>query len=167
MSKHFQLTLESPVGKLRLIASEQALLAVLWQHEGFDRVKIETGSEAPEHPVLQQTSAQLKAYFARELTHFELPLAPEGTEFQLRVWKALQDIPYGETISYGELARRLGDPKASRAVGAANGKNPISIIVPCHRVIGASGKLTGFGGGLEAKARLLALESKQQTLDLF
>ena len=97
-------------------------------------------------------------------TDFDLPLAPEGTEFQRNVWQRLQEIPYGETISYGELARRVGNPKASRAVGAANGQNPIPIVIPCHRVIGANGKLTGFGGGLPTKEALLALEARQLQL---
>ncbi len=101
---------------------------------------------------------QLEAYFAGELTDFSLALAPRGTPFQLSVWQALREIPYGATRSYGELARAIGRPKASRAVGAANGSNPLPIVVPCHRVIGSSGKLTGFGGGLEAKAILLSLE---------
>jgi methylated-DNA-[protein]-cysteine S-methyltransferase len=101
---------------------------------------------------------QLKAYFAGQCRHFDLPLSPAGTEFQRRVWRALRDIPYGETISYGELARRVGNPRASRAVGLANGANPLPIVVPCHRVIGANGTLTGFGGGLPIKRALLALE---------
>jgi methylated-DNA-[protein]-cysteine S-methyltransferase len=107
---------------------------------------------------------QLRAYFAGELTEFDLPLAFEGTEFQLRVWQSLRGIPYGETISYGQLATRLGNPKASRAVGLANGSNPIPIIVPCHRVIGSNGSLVGYGGGLENKKALLALESRQRSL---
>jgi methylated-DNA-[protein]-cysteine S-methyltransferase len=106
----------------------------------------------------QEAIRQLKAYFTGRLHVFDLPLKLEGTPFQLKVWKALQRIPYGETLSYGELARRIGRPGAHRAVGAANGRNPLSIVIPCHRVIGASGKLTGYGGGLEAKERLLALE---------
>jgi len=107
---------------------------------------------------------QLNAYFAGELREFEIPLLMEGTEFQKRVWKALLAIPYGETISYGELAKKIGEPKAVRAVGAANGQNPIPIIVPCHRVIGSDGSLTGFGGGIENKKRLLELESRQRRL---
>ena len=102
--------------------------------------------------------AQLNAYFAGRRTRFDLPLSPAGTEFQRQVWQALRSIPYGETISYGELARRVGNPRASRAVGLANGANPLPIVVPCHRVIGANGTLTGFGGGLPIKRALLALE---------
>jgi methylated-DNA-[protein]-cysteine S-methyltransferase len=107
---------------------------------------------------------QLQEYFAGELREFDIPLLMEGTEFQKRVWKTLQTIPYGETISYGELAKKIGDSKAVRAVGAANGQNPIPIIVPCHRVIGSDGSLTGFGGGIENKRKLLELERGQGTL---
>ena len=107
---------------------------------------------------------QLRAYFAGELETFDLPLAPQGTPFQLGVWRRLCEIPYGQTISYGELARRLGNPNASRAVGLANGSNPIPIVIPCHRVIGSNGKLTGYGGGLPIKEKLLALERRQLRL---
>jgi methylated-DNA-[protein]-cysteine S-methyltransferase len=104
---------------------------------------------------------QLQAYFAGKLTEFELPLILEGTEFQLLVWRNLQKIPYGETVSYGQLANRIGRPEAARAVGLANGSNPLPIIIPCHRVIGSNGELTGFGGGIPIKKKLLALESRQ------
>jgi methylated-DNA-[protein]-cysteine S-methyltransferase len=113
---------------------------------------------------LKEPVRQLRAYFAGELKDFDLPLAPKGTEFQQNVWAELCKIPYGETISYGELARRIGNPNASRAVGLANGSNPIPVVIPCHRVIGANGKLTGYGGGLPIKERLLALEKKQLRL---
>ncbi|PYJ53323.1 MAG: cysteine methyltransferase [Verrucomicrobia bacterium] len=113
---------------------------------------------------LTETIRQLQAYFAGELENFNLPLAPEGTQFQMEVWRRLCDIPYGQTISYGELARRVGNPKASRAVGLANGSNPIPIVIPCHRVIGSNGKLTGYGGGLPIKEKLLALERHQLRL---
>ena len=112
----------------------------------------------------RETIRQLRAYFAGELEAFDLPLAPQGTPFQLAVWKRLCEIPYGETISYGELARRIGNPNASRAVGLANGSNPIPIVIPCHRVIGSNGKLTGYGGGLPIKEKLLALERRQLRL---
>jgi methylated-DNA-[protein]-cysteine S-methyltransferase len=112
------------------------------------------------HPVVTIAIHQLQAYFGGELTEFDVPLAPEGTAFQRTVWKALLEIPYGETRSYGELARSIGNPAAVRAVGAANGRNPIGIIVPCHRVIGSSGKLVGYGGGLPMKQMLLALEAE-------
>jgi methylated-DNA-[protein]-cysteine S-methyltransferase len=119
-----------------------------------------TGGWKRDDAALSEARAQLQAYFAGELRGFELPLAAEGTPFQQRVWRALCDIPYGETISYGELARRIGQPAAARAVGLANGQNPIAIVVPCHRVIGANGSLTGYGGGLERKRWLLAHESR-------
>lgn len=109
---------------------------------------------------------QLDSYFTGELDNFDLPLAPQGTEFQQSVWQALREIPYGETWSYGQLAQHIGRPKASRAVGAANGVNPIPVIIPCHRVIGSSGKLTGFGGGLETKEYLLGLESERMAPSL-
>ncbi len=113
---------------------------------------------------MKEAASQLRSYFAGELQEFDLPLAPEGTPFQREVWEQLCRIPYGETISYGELARRIGNPKACRAVGLANGSNPISIVIPCHRVIGSNGKLTGYGGGLATKEKLLALEQKQLRL---
>ena len=118
----------------------------------------------PPTRILKETIRQLRAYFSGKLEQFDLPLAPEGTPFQLEVWRRLCEIPYGETISYGELARRIGNPNASRAVGLANGSNPIAIIIPCHRVIGSNGKLTGYGGGLPIKERLLALERRQLRL---
>jgi len=112
-----------------------------------------------DHPILALAESQLREYFAGKRTVFDIPLAPEGTEFQKLCWQQLARIPYGQTISYGEQARRLGRPNSARAVGAANGKNPIGIIIPCHRVIGASGNLTGFAGGIETKRKLLVLEA--------
>lgn len=117
-----------------------------------------SGQESPDLPVFQDTKAQLTAYLSRQRTAFDLPLTIQGTPFQKAVWSELTKIPYGQTISYGALATRLGNPKAARAVGLANGKNPLSVIVPCHRVVGAQGELTGYGGGLERKEALLALE---------
>ncbi len=143
----------TPVGDLLLTASEDALTG-LWF--GVQPVP---GSRDDSTPVLAAARDQLGEYFAGERTSFDLPLAPSGTDFQLRVWEQLRLIPYGTTVSYGELARRLGAPSASRAVGAANGRNPIAIVVPCHRVIGADGSLTGFGGGMDAKRVLLDLET--------
>ena len=120
--------------------------------------------EKPDHPLLLETSRQLREYFAGSRRTFDLPLEFRGTEFQRRAWSALLTIPYGETRTYGQMAEQIGNPTAVRAVGAANGRNPISIIAPCHRVIGMNGDLTGFGGGLDAKARLLSLEAPQKQL---
>ena len=150
----------SPVGKLKLIASTHALVAVLWERERPDRVKLHTPVLAPEHPILIETERQLTEYFAGARTEFDLPLAPSGSEFQKKVWLALRKLPLGQTRSYLDLAKALGSTAAARAVGLANGKNPLSIIVPCHRVIGSDGSLTGFAGGIEAKAALLAFEAK-------
>ena len=154
--------MESPVGRLLVAGSAAGLQYVLFG---------EGRSEVGPQPGWQQKSAalaapirQLRAYFAGELRRFDLPLAPEGTPFQQCVWRELLQIPYGETISYGELARRIGKPSASRAVGLANGSNPISIVIPCHRVIGSNGKLTGYGGGLKTKEWLLALERGQMEM---
>lgn len=149
----------SPVGELTLVASETGLVAVLWEHDDFDRVRLGEMVEDDRHPVLIAAAEQLGAYFAGKRTAFDLPLDLRGTDFQKRVWGALLTIPFGETRSYGEIARAIGRPSASRAVGAANGRNPISIIAPCHRVIGSNGSLTGFAGGIEAKRLLLGLES--------
>lgn len=153
----------SPVGMLTLVARGSALAAVLWERERENRVRLGPLSEDNFHPVLLETEKQLNEYFAGERSQFDLPLDFQGTEFQKQVWQALLEIPYGETRSYGQIALSIGNPKSVRAVGAANGKNPISIIAPCHRVIGASGALTGFAGGLEVKARLLALEGHSLT----
>lgn len=149
----------SPVGELTLVASDAGLVAVLWEHDDCDRVRLGERVEDDRHPVLIAAAEQLGAYFAGKRTAFDLPLDFRGTHFQKRVWAALLTIPFGETRSYGEIARAIGQPTASRAVGAANGRNPISIIAPCHRVIGANGLLTGFAGGIEAKRLLLALEN--------
>lgn len=146
----------SPVGPLKLIASDKGLAAILWENE--DRVRFGPLVESPRHPILRETERQLAQYFAGKLKAFTVPLDFQGTAFQKSVWKALLTIPFGETRTYADIARQIGKPTAFRAVGAANGKNPISIIAPCHRVIGSSGSLTGFAGGLAAKARLLKLE---------
>jgi methylated-DNA-[protein]-cysteine S-methyltransferase len=148
----------SPVGKLKLVGSDEGLAAILWENDDPNRVRRTIIGEDKTHPVLVETARQLEEYFAGRRKKFTVKLDFTGTEFQNRVWRALLEIPFGETRSYGQIAKQLGKPTASRAVGAANGKNPISIIAPCHRVIGASGKLTGFAGGLKAKAELLALE---------
>lgn len=158
--------MESPVGKLLLAADNLGLRHVIFSggrelaEPRPDWCPNLKGDIAP----LAETIRQLRAYFAGELHDFDLPLAPQGPAFHQRVWRALCKIPYGETISYGELARRVGSPNASRAVGRANGANPIAIVIPCHRVIGSNGKLTGYGGGLPRKEFLLGLERKQSSL---
>ncbi len=152
--------IESTVGPLKVVAADTGLVAVLWENDSPRRVRLGDMVEDPAHPVLVQAARELRDYFAGTRRTFSVPLDFRGTAFQKKVWAALLDIPFGETRSYGQLAAQLGDPKASRAVGAANGKNPISIIAPCHRVVGATGKLTGFAGGLDAKATLLRLEAK-------
>lgn len=154
-------SMPSPVGTLKLIANDKGLTAILWQDDDPKRIRLQPVKENPKHPVLLEAERQLKQYFAGKLKSFTLPLDFVGTEFQKKVWAALLTIPFGETRSYGEIAKQIGNPKAVRAVGAANGKNPLSIIAPCHRVIGANGTLTGFAGGLEIKAYLLKLESQQ------
>ncbi len=150
---------ESPVGKLKLVASSNALVAVLWEQERPNRVKLATLKLDTEQPILLETERQLKEYFSGTRNEFDLPLEPNGSEFQKKVWRALREIPFGQTRSYLYLAKTVGSAKAVRAVGAANGKNPLSIVVPCHRVVGANGSLTGFAGGLDVKAKLLALEA--------
>lgn len=149
---------KSPVGELKLIASNQGLVAVLWENDSPRRVRLSQTEHSDEHPILQETRQQLAEYFEGRRRQFSVTLTPHGTDFQRQIWMALAKIPYAETRSYGQLAKSIGNPSASRAVGAANGKNPISIIVPCHRVVGAGGQLTGFAGGLEAKKFLLNLE---------
>lgn len=155
----FHKFIATPVGELKIIASDQDLVALLWENDDPKRVPLEESALSADHPVLNQAAQQLHEYFGGKRQQFSLPLDMRGTAFQKSVWGALCTIPFGETISYGELARVIGNPAASRAVGAANGRNPVSIIVPCHRVIGATGKLTGFAGGLDAKQKLLSLES--------
>jgi methylated-DNA-[protein]-cysteine S-methyltransferase len=152
----------SPVGELTLVASETGLAAVIWEDDVPLRVRLGATIENPDNPILTAAAKQLREYFAGARKVFTLPLDFPGTPFQKLVWQALLTIPYGETRSYGEIARQIGKPAASRAVGAANGKNPISIVAPCHRVIGSSGKLTGFAGGLPAKIFLLRLEGRSE-----
>jgi methylated-DNA-[protein]-cysteine S-methyltransferase len=154
--------IESPLGPLLLVADEAGLREIRFVN-GRHLTAPEPSWKEDRAP-LSKTIQQLQTYFAGELESFDLQLAPEGTPFQLEVWRRLCDIPYGETISYGELAGRIGNPKASRAVGLANGSNPIPIVIPCHRVIGSNGKLTGYGGGLPIKEKLLALERRQLRL---
>ena len=139
-------TITTPIGLLRICEEDGAICAIDFTQEALC---------SPETPLLQEAARQLDAYFAGTLTDFDLPLRMKGTAFRLRCWEALRTIPYGETISYGEQARRIGQPQAMRAVGGANHHNPISIVVPCHRVIGSDGSLTGYGGGVDKKQWLL------------
>ncbi|MEN8391082.1 methylated-DNA--[protein]-cysteine S-methyltransferase [Acinetobacter indicus] len=148
----------SPVGRLKLVATDSALVAVIWDNENPKRVRQAELVEQLDHPILLDAQQQLNEYFQGQRQTFELPLDFEGTEFQKKVWQALLNIPFGETRSYRQIAEQVGSPKAVRAVGAANGQNPISIIAPCHRVIGSGGKLVGFAGGLDNKEILLKLE---------
>lgn len=150
----------SPIGVLKLVASDKGLTAVLWENDRPTRVPLPALQIDESHSILCETEKQLREYFAGRLQKFDVPLDMQGTEFQRSVWEGLLQIPYGQTQSYGELARKLKKPNASRAVGAANGRNPISIIVPCHRVIGSNGQLTGFAGGVDVKAKLLELETQ-------
>lgn len=155
--------MHSPVGQLTLIANKQALKYVLFEKdlkEDTVVTAIKTLTKDLKHKILSKTALQLSEYFKGKRHQFDLPLAAEGTAFQQQAWQALTQIPYGKTISYQQQAQNLGDKKKARAVGMANSANPISIIIPCHRVIGANGKLTGFGGGIDKKAYLLDLERK-------
>jgi methylated-DNA-[protein]-cysteine S-methyltransferase len=151
--------IESPIEPL-LLTSDGTALTGLWMNVPRQSPWVSEGwTRSDDAAPFAEASRQLALYFEGRLTQFDLPLAARGTPFQQRVWEELKTIPYGATVSYGELARRIGQPSASRAVGMANGRNPIGIIVPCHRVIGANGKLTGYGGGLPRKEALLALEA--------
>jgi methylated-DNA-[protein]-cysteine S-methyltransferase len=152
--------IDSPVGHLTIVSSGAGLCAVLWDGESSGRVALPADVvDEPNDPVLVSATAQFAEYFAGTRTSFDLPLDAHGTPFQHKSWDVLRGIPFGETISYGEQARRLGSPNAFRAVGAANGRNPIAIVVPCHRVVGSNGALTGFAGGMDRKAWLLRHES--------
>jgi methylated-DNA-[protein]-cysteine S-methyltransferase len=157
-------TMESPIGELLLVGDGDNLSG-LYMQAGRKPGTIATGWEPSTEP-FAGVKTQLQEYFAGDRTTFDVPLAAEGAPFELEVWHALEEIPYGETVSYGEIARRVGQPTAARAVGTANGRNPIAVIVPCHRVIGADGSLTGYGGGLERKRLLLELEQGQARLQL-
>lgn len=157
-------TMSSPVGALTVVASAHGVRAVLWPLDGPDRVRLgeieEVDMNVDCDAVLAATVDQLDEYFRGDRTEFDVPLDAHGTDFQLEAWRALQTIAFGATISYGEQADRMGDKRKARAVGAANGRNPISIIVPCHRVVGSTGALTGFAGGMDAKRWLLVHESR-------
>jgi methylated-DNA-[protein]-cysteine S-methyltransferase len=158
MKPHVYKTMDSPVGKLTLVASSEGLAAILWENDRPGRVRLTIGAQDDRHPVLLETERQLGEYFGGRRKTFALTLDLAGTAFQRKVWNALLTIPFGETRSYAQIARQIGSPSAVRAVGAANGKNPVSIVAPCHRVIGSTGKLTGFAGGLDVKAHLLSME---------
>lgn len=152
-------TVATPVGLLKIVATDVALAAILWENDDPKRVRLAPLIEEIDHPVLLLVERQLGEYFDGTRKTFDLPLDFFGTAFQKRVWSELLNIPFGQTRSYSEIARAIGKPRAFRAVGAANGKNPISIVAPCHRVIGKDGSLTGFAGGLAAKECLLGIEA--------
>jgi len=156
--RHVYKVMDSPVGKLTLVATAAGLAAVLWENDPPGRVRLNIESEDGNHPVLTDAARQLDEYFAGRRKTFALALDPSGTAFQRQVWNALRTIPFGETRSYAHIAAQIRHPAAVRAVGAANGRNPLSIVAPCHRVIGSSGALTGFAAGLGVKQWLLALE---------
>jgi methylated-DNA-[protein]-cysteine S-methyltransferase len=156
----FSTVTDSPVGALRVVASDAGIRAVLWPGDDPARVRLVETIEDPGHPVIAAAVVQLAEYFAGDRIEFDVPLDAVGTDFQRLAWAALRTIAYGTTVSYGEQAERMGDRRKARAVGAANGRNPISIIVPCHRVIGANGTLTGFAGGTDTKAWLLEHEQR-------
>jgi methylated-DNA-[protein]-cysteine S-methyltransferase len=160
-SPMYRTTHSTPVGDLTLIASDHGLRTILWPKESSRRAGIANKLRRdPDHPILKQTASQLDEYFAGTRTSFDVPLDLEGTRFQVAAWRALADIPFGSTTSYGQQAAALGIPTAARAVGAANGANPVCIVLPCHRVIGKDGSLTGFGGGLATKQWLLDHEAR-------
>jgi methylated-DNA-[protein]-cysteine S-methyltransferase len=156
--RHVYKRMPSPVGRLTLVATDDGLAAILWETDRPRRVRLTLDAEDSGHPVLVEAERQLEEYFAGQRKRFALKLDVSGTVFQRRVWNALLTIPFGETRSYAQIAKQIGNPGAARAVGAANGRNPISIVAPCHRVVGSMGALTGFAGGLEVKAQLLAFE---------
>lgn len=159
--------IESPVGFIRLVATPEGLAAILWEGEDYSRTKLTIPKRDDQNPILIRVEQQLKEYFDKTRTAFDVPLDFAGTDFQKKVWEALLSIPFGMKKTYGDLAKMIGDTGAVRAVGGALNKNPISIIVPCHRVIGSSGKLVGFAGGLKNKAVLLELENIYREPDLF
>jgi methylated-DNA-[protein]-cysteine S-methyltransferase len=156
--RHVYKRISSPVGRLTLVATDDGLAAILWANDRPERVPVRIETEQNEHPMLLEAERQLEEYFAGRRVRFALSLDMSGTDFQRKVWDALMTIPCGETRSYAEIARQVGAPDAARAVGAANGRNPLSIVVPCHRVVGSNGALTGFAGGLDIKAQLLTFE---------
>jgi methylated-DNA-[protein]-cysteine S-methyltransferase len=160
---HFYKKIKTPVGELTLVATDASLTAILWENDSVERVRLPKIEASTNHPILRAAETQLQEYFGGHRIHFQLPVEFHGSEFQVKVWRTLQTIPYGETRSYGALANSIGSPKSCRAVGGANGRNPISIVVPCHRVIGVNGKLTGFAGGVKTKSYLLDLEKNYRS----
>lgn len=157
--------MHSPVGELTLVATDEGLAAILWGTGSPHPAQLSAEAEDGAHPVLVEAERQLGEYFAGRRKDFALKLDPTGTPFQRKVWSALLTIPFGETRSYGQIANQIGHPGAARAVGAANARNPISIVTPCHRVVGSTGALTGFAGGLDTKARLLEFEKAEPSLN--
>jgi methylated-DNA-[protein]-cysteine S-methyltransferase len=164
MKYHYK-TVKTLIGELKLVATDRGLSAILWENDKPNRVRLSPLFENKTHPILLKTEKELIEYLDGKRKVFSVALDPVGTPFQNDVWDALRTIPFGETRSYGQIAAQIGRPKAVRAVGAANGRNPISVIVPCHRVIGASGSLTGFAGGLKVKRLLLDLETQDLVLN--
>jgi methylated-DNA-[protein]-cysteine S-methyltransferase len=163
MKRYVHKTMRSPVGQLKLIGSDTGLAAILWDDdERSGRIRLDAGEEDRKHPVLRKAETQLNEYFAGKRKTFSLKLDLTGTAFQKKVWRALLKIPFGETRTYAEIAGEIGHPNAARAVGAANGKNPLSIVAPCHRLVGSTGGLHGFAGGLATKARLLRMEADRR-----
>ena len=160
----YQYQTDTLTGRLRLFADSTHLLAILWENDAPKRVVLPAAEIVQEHEILQEAAKQLQAYFAGTRTAFDVPLRLQGTDFQQQIWQALQTIPYGQTRTYKDIAAAIGRPSASRAVGAAIGRNPVSIIVPCHRVLGVTGNLTGFAGGLDNKRLLLDLEQDHSAL---
>jgi methylated-DNA-[protein]-cysteine S-methyltransferase len=158
MTRYYK-TVQTPVGVLKLVASDTGLSAILWEDDDPKRVRIGDAQNDDAHPILVRAENQLREYFSGRRKSFDVELDPVGTDFQRDVWRALLEIPHGETRSYAQVANAIGKPKAVRAVGAAIGKNPISIVAPCHRVIGSDGSLTGFAGGLRVKRHLLSHET--------
>ena len=157
-------TLESPWGGMLIAASEKGVTGVYFDRQKYHPKRGKEWQRAPDNKHLQKAKRQLAEYFKGKRREFDLELDPAGSPFQKRVWKAIAAVPYGETISYGELARRCGFPEGARAAGAATGRNPIGIVVPCHRIVGSNGKLTGYAGGLDKKRALLALETGERDL---
>jgi methylated-DNA-[protein]-cysteine S-methyltransferase len=158
MTMHYYDTFKSPHGEMLLVATESGLSGIYFKRQKYFPKKGKTWQRAPVHASLQQAKRELGEYFAGKRKRFAVPLAPDGTPFQRAVWKAISSVEFGETITYGELARRARHPGSARAAGAATGRNPLGIIVPCHRIVGANGALTGYAGGLQRKRALLARE---------